>query len=240
MMGSSRVIALDGLGDEIVVLGRLVRDADAVEGAELSGPHAGAIDHELRLDVALRGGHAGGTAVLGGDARDRHALDDLHALLARALGQGHGGVHGIDAPVLRQIEARLDVVHPGQGEELLDLVGADLLDVVAAHPVEGRDPAILLHAVRVRGQLDEAQGLEAGAEPGLRLEAPVEIARVHAHLDRGLRGRAEGGHQTRRVPGGAAGQLVTLEQDHVLPAEMTQVVGHRTPDDAATDDHDAG
>ncbi len=99
----------------------------------------------------------------GGDARDRHALDDLHALLARAFGQGHGGVHGIDAPVLLQIKARLDVVHPGQGEEPLDLVGADLLDVVAAESVEGRDPAILLHAVRVRGQLDEAQRLEAGA-----------------------------------------------------------------------------
>jgi hypothetical protein len=45
--------ALDGLGDEVVVLGRLVRDGHAIEGAELSGPHAGAIDHELGLDVPL-------------------------------------------------------------------------------------------------------------------------------------------------------------------------------------------
>ena len=36
-------------------------------------------------------------------ADDRHALDDPHALLARALGQGHGGVDGIDPAVLGAI-----------------------------------------------------------------------------------------------------------------------------------------
>ncbi len=99
MMGRCRH-ALDRFGDEIVVLGRLVGDAHAIEGAELPGPHAGAIDHEFGLDVALGGGHPRGTAVPGGDTGDRHVLDDLHALLTRPFGQGHGGVHGIDAPVL--------------------------------------------------------------------------------------------------------------------------------------------
>ena len=155
------------------------------------------------------------------------AFDDLDAQQARALGQGHGRVHRVDAPVLRQIETGLDVIHPGQREELLDLVRADLLDIVAEHPVEGRHPAILLDAIRVGGQLDEADGLEAGAELGLLLETRPELARVHAHLDLGLRGRAEGGHQTRRVPGGAAGQLVSLQQNHVLPAQVGQMVGDR-------------
>jgi hypothetical protein len=45
--------------------------------------------------------------------------------------------------------------------------------------------------------------------------------------------------QARRVPGGAARQLVALEQDHVRPPQMGQMVGHRRSDHATTDDHDA-
>jgi len=232
--------AFEGLGDQIVVLGGLVGDGDAVEGAELPGPHAGAVDHELRLDVALVGGHTRSTAVLRGDARDHNLFNDLHALEPRSFGQGHRAVDGVDAPVLRQIETRLDVIDLGQREELLDLIRADLLDLVAEHPIEGCDPAVLFHAVRIRRQLDEANRLEAGAQPGLLLEAPIEIARVHAHLDRGLRGGTKGGHQARRVPGGAAGQMVALQQDDVRPTQVGQMVSHRRSNNATTHDHDAG
>ena len=82
-------------------------------------------------------------------------------------------------------------------------------------------------------------GLKPGRLPGLGLEPGVEVARVLAHLGRGLGGRAEGDHQPGRVPGGARGEPVALEQHHVLPAHVGQVVGDRAADDAAADDDDA-
>ena len=42
------------------------------------------------------------------------------------------------------------------------------------------------------------------------------------------------------VPGRARGQPALLEQEHVGPAELAQMIGHRAADDAAADDDDAG
>ena len=55
----------DRLGEQVVVLGRLQRDADAGQLAELARPHARAVDHVLGLDVAVRGPDAGHRAVAG-------------------------------------------------------------------------------------------------------------------------------------------------------------------------------
>jgi hypothetical protein len=46
---------VNGLGDEVVVLGRLQRDADSGFLSQLACPHPSAVDHELRLDVAVLG-----------------------------------------------------------------------------------------------------------------------------------------------------------------------------------------
>ena len=46
--------------------------------------------------------------------------------------------------------------------------------------------------------------------------------------------------QARRVPGGAAGQLALLEQQHVGDAQLGQVVGGGAAGDAAADDDDTG
>ena len=71
--------------------------------------------------------------------------------------------------------------------------------------------------------------------PRLLLEAAVKLARVArelGHIDRG----AQLPHQTRRVPGGAAGQFLALKQHHILDAGLGEVIGHRHTNDAATDD----
>ena len=52
-----RIDAGNGVGDEVVVLGGLQRDRHAVHLAQLSCPHARAVDDVLALDLALRGGH---------------------------------------------------------------------------------------------------------------------------------------------------------------------------------------
>ena len=55
-------------------------------------------------------------------------------------------------------------------------------------------------------------GLKPGRQPGLGLEPRVEVARVLAHLGRGLRRRAERDHQPGRVPRRARRELVALER----------------------------
>ena len=45
--------------------------------------------------------------------------------------------------------------------------------------------------------------------------------------------------ETRRVPRGAVGELVLLEQHHVGLAHRRQVIGDAAPDDAPADDDDA-
>ena len=125
------------------------------------------------------------------------------------------------------------------GNSSLHLARRDLVHVDAAVAVERRDAAVLLEAIGVGGDLDEADRLEAGRLPGLGLEPRVEIARVLAHLGRRLGGRAEGDHEPGGVPGGAGGEAVALEEHDVLPAHVGQVVGDRAADDAAADDDDA-
>ena len=54
----------DRLGDDVEMLGGVQRHRGAGLGGEPMRPHAGRIDHELRLDVALCRAHARGAAVL--------------------------------------------------------------------------------------------------------------------------------------------------------------------------------
>ena len=55
-------------------------------------------------------------------------------------------------------------------EELLHFARRDLVDVDAAVAVERRDAAVLLEAIGIGRDLDEADRLEAGRLPGLGLE----------------------------------------------------------------------
>ena len=70
------------------------------------------------------------------------------------------------------------------------------------------------------------------------LDLGEEVDRVG--LERGHVGiGVEGMHAARRMPGGACGQDVPLDQRHVLPAEFGKVIEHGGADDAATDDDGA-
>ncbi len=113
---------------------------------------------------------AGDDAALLEHAGDGDALEDRRALHARALGERHRHVDRIGAAVLLDVEAGEDVVGAREREQLLHDAGADLVDVDAAVAVERRDAAVLLQAIGVGGDLDEADRLEAGGLAGLGLE----------------------------------------------------------------------
>ena len=227
-------------GDEVVVLGGLERDRHARQLTELAGPHSGCVHDILALDRALVGHHSVDRAAADEDVGDGDALDDRDALLAGAFGERHRGVDRIDPPVALDVEPCQQIVSARQREQLGHLGGRDLVHVDPAVSVEGSDPPVLLEASFVGGQFDESDRLEPGRQPGLGLESGVEVAGVLAQLGRCFRRRAERDHQPRRVPGGAGGELVALDQHRVGPSEVSQVVGDRRADHPAPDDHDPG
>jgi hypothetical protein len=94
-----------------------------------------------------------------------------------------------------------------------------------------------LHALGRARHVDAAALLPAGGQAGLGFQRRIQLDAVAAHL----RHVAVGPHladQAGRMPGGAAGELALLEQQHVGLAHLRQVVGDRAAGDAAADDHD--
>ena len=222
------------------MLRRLVGDRDARERTELTGPHAGAVDDDIRPDVAERRVHAGHVPAVVQNAGRWHALEDLHAPRARALGESHRDVHRIHAAVLLHIEAGLEIIHLRERKQLLHLARGELVYVHSTIAIERRDTPIFLEPVLVGCDFDEADWRESRGLAGFRLEATVKGARVLAHLGRGFGSRPESHHQTRGVPGRPGGEPVTFQQDDVLPAHHSEVVCHGGADDSAPDDDDAG
>ena len=194
---------LDGFGDQVVVLGSLVRHVDTRQGAKLPCPHAGAIDDVVRLDVAGRSTYAADAAAVFVHSERAHTLENLHAALARTLGQRHRHVDRIHAAVLAHVEPSLDIIDFRQREQRLDLARRNFLHVHPAIAIEGRDAPELLQPVAIVRHLDEPHRHETRRLPGFGFEALIEIARVLADLGRGLRGGTEGHHEPGRMPGGA-------------------------------------
>mmetsp|Transcript_70897 Transcript_70897/g.207730 ORF Transcript_70897/g.207730 Transcript_70897/m.207730 type:complete len:356 (+) Transcript_70897:1072-2139(+) len=110
---------------EVVVLCGLVGHGHAGESSKLPSPHTRAVHDVLRADVPLGGRHARHAAIRLRDARDGDTLEDLSSAEASALGQGHGGVHWVHPPVVRDVEAREHVLCAAEREEVLDLPWAN-------------------------------------------------------------------------------------------------------------------
>ena len=96
-----------------------------------------------------------------------------------------------------------------------------------------------LHALRRTRHIDAAALLPAGGQSGLSLQRGIQLDAVLAHR----RHVAVGPHlpdQAGGVPGGAAGELALLQQQHVGLAGFGQVVSGGTTGNAATDNDDFG
>lgn len=72
------VHALDRLGDDVEVLGRVERDVDPGHRADGSRPLPGAVDDDVGLDVTVVGAHPGGPPVTRQHVGDADTLGDPH------------------------------------------------------------------------------------------------------------------------------------------------------------------
>ncbi len=149
------------------MLGGLQRDVHPVGGSQLARPHAGAVDDELRLDVAAVGSHPGDRTSIGEHLGDRDSLEDLDASGPCSGGQRHRRVGGIHPAVLGHVEAGEHVIGSRQREHVGDFAGRQLMDVDTEEPVERGHPAVLLEPVAIGGQFDEADRIEAGCQARL-------------------------------------------------------------------------
>ena len=96
----------------------------------------------------------------------------------------------------------------------------------------------LLPATLGRGDEDGAGPPESGPEAGPALQVLEQlrgVPREHAHVV----GRPQLADEAGRVPRRPGREPLALEQDHVAPAALGQVVGDARADDAAADDDDS-
>jgi hypothetical protein len=94
-------------------------------------------------------------------------------------------------------------------------------------------------AVLVGGNVDRAGLDEPGRLAGFPLQLPVQFVTVSRHPDHFGR-PPESDHQSGGSPSGSTGQVSALEQDHILDAQLGQMIGGSTAYDSAADDDYAG
>jgi hypothetical protein len=218
------------------VLAGVQRHADPGHPPDRAAPHAGAVDHDLGVDPAELGLDPTHPAVLPHDARDLAALDDPCPVLARPLGQRLGDIDRVGLAVRRDVDGAREVADGDQRVQRFGLGRREFEHLETARAAHrGLAPQLGEPGGSAR-EADAAVLLEAGRLPGFRLEAEVKLRRVFREA-REIRCRAQLADQPGSVPGGAAGQLFPLQQHHVAPAELGQMVGDRAADHSAADDH---
>ena len=220
------------------MLGGLQGHTDADRVTELPAPDSGCKHDSLGLDHPQVGDDPRHTVVVRRDPGDGHTLEDGRPTLARSLCQGHGHVVRVRPPFDRHIEAPQKIRRLRHRPEVGDLRRTDLVRLLTESSGVGGFPLHRLDARRGGGDVQMATPPEAGRQTGLVLQTRVQLARVDAHRQGGFIGHAGGRDQAGRVPCGPRSQLMALQNQHVGPSLLRQVVGRRQPDNSASDDHD--
>jgi hypothetical protein len=231
--------AVDLLGDDILVLDRLERHADARHRRDLARPHAGTENDLLAADRAVARPNGGDAAFLDLEAGAGDALEELRAMRARTLGERLGDVGGARLAVGRHEGGADEIVDLHQRPHRLHLRRRQEIHF-EAEGMGGRRLAPELDPAIIGAREPKAAGLApTGGKAGLLLELLIEADRVAKHLrDRG-RG-AELADEAGGMPGRAAGQAAAVDQDDIGLVIAGEMVGGRAADDAAADDDDPG
>ena len=235
------------VGDDIEVLAREERHGHAHATAHLARPLAAAQHDDVGRDRAgasllvlpvERADAAPAVDVDQCRVGDAHAFEDLHAAVARALGERERQVGRIGLAVARQPYRALEVVGPHQRIHRARLGRPDHVARHAIRLGDGCRALQLDHPVRSARDGQRPAPLPAGRESGFALEVRVQVRRITDQPRHALV-RAELTDETGRVPRGPGREAPLLQQHHVLLAELGQVIGDRAAHDAAADDHDS-
>ena len=173
-----------------------------------------AIDHDLAGYVALVGRHAVNAVLADVEAGNLHALEDLRAAGARALGERLREIGRICLAVAGKPDRAAEIVGAHQRPQLAGFGRRDQMCLDSEAP-RCRDHALQEdHALWRARDGDGAALLPAGCAAGLAFELRVELDAVAAHACHRARA-AQLSDQPCGMPGRAAGQASLLEEDHV-------------------------
>ncbi len=216
------------------------RELQATHPTDLSGPEAASVDEVLT-------GDGPGVAAVDVPQAVPAPLDRLGPGVPLDLGPGQTGGLGVGMGDPGRIDVALERVVHGSDEVLLVEVGHQLLGLghrdhlgvdpeVAAAGVGVAEP---VHALLGIGQLDTAGQVDAAVPTADPLDLLVELDGVL--LEGGhVRVAVEGVHSPGGVPGRPGGQLLALDQDHIGPTVLGQVVQHAGADHPSADDDGSG
>ena len=205
----------------------------------MARPEAGGEHDGLGLDLALIRHHAARALAVGQDRSHLDVFMDAGAAHLRALDQRHCGVDRIGLAVIGQEHAADEIADIEQRPFLADVVRADLLHFEAEGLGHRGAATQLLEAGGVGRHRHAAALQEARGLSGLGFQPLVEVGRILRELGE-IGGGAQLSDQPGRVPGGAAGEALALDQHDVALAQQRQMIGDRGADDAAAHDDDFG
>ena len=214
-------------------------DLDPGHPPELVGPDPRGVDDDLGLDRAVVRDDTRYPPVPNRDLPDANAGPDPRTAALGPLRERHREPGRVQVPVRRH-ELRAEHVRDvDQGEPLVRLLRGDDLDGQA----EALRPAGLagerLEPVGRRREMERPDLVPPEVDPGLAFERGVQLDPVHHHpgvADRVPQLR----DQTRRMEGGSARELGAVDEQHVVPPHLRQVVRDARTRDTPADDHDPG
>ena len=215
------------------------RDGDAGHGADLGGEHAARVDDDLGGDRALVGLDTRHAAALDADSGHARVGMELGAVPPSALGERERQLAGVDVAVGRDVRGAEHAFRGDRRKQPLRLLGGDQLDRQPERPRPSGLSLELLHPLLRRRQPERADLVPAGLQTDLLLQGAVEIDRGDHHLREAERA-AELADEACGVEGRAAGQIGSLDQDDVVPAEPGEPVEDGRAADSAADDDRSG
>ncbi len=216
------------------------RQLDAHHPPHLARPQAPGVDDVLGVDrVAALDTDVPRPVRPLREPDDRRVTMHLGAEHLRALDVGARDPGRIHVPLDRVVERADEVLRVKQREQVRGLARGDQVEIhPQVSPARHRHPQEVHADLRV-GQHQpawEVDGAVLAADP---LDLLVQLDRVLLE-PRHVRVAVERMHPPGRVPRGSRGQLAPLEEHHVGPAGLREVVQHARADHATTDDDDLG
>ncbi len=193
----------------------------------------------LRLPVIAGPVDTGHPATIAGDPGDLDPLLDQRAVLPRAFGQRQRDIGRIGLTVGRQPDTAGHAVEVDMLIFLKDFLGRQLLDRNTKGAGHRRLAEKLLAPLIGQRDGNRPALTQPGGDAGFLLKAKIQFRGIARELGHVLR-CAQLPDQARRMPGCPAGQLLAFQQHDIFPSELGQVIGHRTADDTAADNHHTG
>mmetsp|Transcript_22828 Transcript_22828/g.38000 ORF Transcript_22828/g.38000 Transcript_22828/m.38000 type:complete len:667 (+) Transcript_22828:1126-3126(+) len=149
-----------------------------------------------------------------------------HTALARAFGHRHGHVSGIDIAVGLVIKRALQILSADQWPLGLNLIRGHKLIRHAAGLGRRGIEHIFVHACIRLGHTQVAHHGKTGIQSGFLLKGFIKLDGIVVNVGGRIR-HVEIGQQPRRMPGGARGQFIALQQHDIVPSGTRQVIRNR-------------